>query len=202
MQCNDKHPTKILRWTRLPCCWMGSWFPNSSHSTGSRTKMIKRRLGTYVSHRFIAAEGVCSLCPAFEDSRSTLWPWGVMDSAPLVVGHFQGHPKDRTDCHPFACGESYVLIYWIYCSPPMNISDWKWNFQSRKCFVSILQVCMFFPAKWEENRPNSSSHTIYWQSALAPVWQIVNSLWWMNWALDIVLFCFVFCFFFGGGRET
>jgi hypothetical protein len=28
---------------------MGSWFPNSSHSTGSRTKMIKRSLGTYVS---------------------------------------------------------------------------------------------------------------------------------------------------------
>lgn len=151
--------------------FFGSGFPNSSHSTGSRTKMIKRRLGTYVPRCVTlcpkAAEGVCSLCPAFEDSRSTLWPWGVMDSAPLLVGHFQKYiPRTGLTATPSPAAKA-TYMNWIYCPPPMNISDWKWNFQSRKCFVSILWVCMFSPQN-EKKTDQTPPATLYAGNLLWP----------------------------------
>ena len=168
-------------------------FPNSSHSTGSRIKMIKRSmtdLRSAVPWRWrclAVCHDVLSLViwkgqmppnakcwrenydtprnclgfpsgsydlksgksvatrPAFEDSRSTLRPWGVMDSArEPSVGHFSRKSEDGTERYPFTCGKGYVYCQNIHlCPPPLTVSligqGTSMNFQSIawKCHCQI-----------------------------------------------------------------
>lgn len=106
-------------------------------------------------------------CPAFEDSRSTLWPWGVMDSAPLVVGHFQGHPRTGLTATPSPAAKAT----YIYCPPPINISDWKWNFQSRKCngnASSVYFKFVCFSLQNEKKTDQTPPATLYTGNLLWP----------------------------------
>ena len=98
----------------LSCVWKGQMPPNAEVKM-----MIHHEIAwdSLVVPNLKSGKSVAT-CPAFEDSRSTLRPGGVMDSAREVVGHFSRKSKDGTECYPFTCREGYV--YWEY--PPMSAS--------------------------------------------------------------------------------